>query len=231
MAMDPLLRAGPLAFVDDLDRPVLDESDRHHLGRVVRLRHGDALVVSDGRGAWRPCRFGSSLEVTGEPRRVDPPPVELCVAFTPVKGERSEWTVQKLTEIGVDSIVLLEAERSVVRLRADRADRQIDRLRKVGREAAMQSRRLELPSITGPVDVGSVAARDGAAILDPDGGPSVPLGRSVRTVMVGPEGGWTDGERRMAPAVSIGASVLRAETAALVAGTLMVAGRGAERSR
>ena len=61
----PTGRGGPHAFVDDLDRPVLTPGDEHHLARVLRLRPGDPLTVSDGRGAWRPARFGAPPEPDG----------------------------------------------------------------------------------------------------------------------------------------------------------------------
>ena len=80
--------------------------------------------------------------------RGDPP---LTVAVTPPKGDRLEWLVAKCTEVGVDRIVLLEAERSVVRWRGDRADKQLERLRRIAVEASMQSRRVWLPVLEGPV--------------------------------------------------------------------------------
>src|SRR5690606_9583437 len=94
-ATDPR-RAAALVFVADLDAPVLDPDDRHHLERVRRLRPGTVVVACDGAGAWRPVRLGAVLEPCGTTTTDPPPAVELTVAFTPVKGDRPEWVVQKL---------------------------------------------------------------------------------------------------------------------------------------
>ena len=61
MSGDELRGPAPHAFVADLSAPVLDPDDRHHLERVLRMRAGDRLTVSDGAGAWRACRFGPDL--------------------------------------------------------------------------------------------------------------------------------------------------------------------------
>lgn len=221
-------RGGPHAFVADLDQPELSGEDHHHLERVLRLRRGEPLTVSDGEGRWRPCRFGDELEVVGEVReefRVEPP---LAVAFAPVKGDRPEWVVQKLTELGADRIVVLAADRSVVRWEGERAERHLDRLGKVAREAAMQCRRCHLPRIEGIATVTDVADEPGAVRAEAGGAPP-----SVehRVVLVGPEGGWSDAERGRVPAtVGLADHVLRAETAAVAAATLY-AGLRAERVR
>lgn len=212
---------GPHVFVDDLESPELDDADRHHLARVLRLRDGDPLTVSDGRGHWRPCRFGSVIEPLGvvEVERARQP--ELAVAFAPVKGDRPEWVVQKLTELGVDRIVVMVADRSVVRWDGDRAVRQLARLAKVAREAAMQCRRCHLPWVEGVHGVSALASWPAVVRADAGGGPPDP---AHRVVLIGPEGGWTDAERDLVPmAVGLGDHVLRAETAAVTAGALYTA--------
>jgi len=221
--VDPRLRAGPHVFVADVEHPDLDEDDDHHLGRVLRLRAGAELTVSDGAGRWRPCRFGPVLEPTGDVELVAAPPPTLTVAAALVKGDRPDWMVQKLTEIGIDRIVVLHTERSVVRWDGDRAARQLVRLRKVAREAAMQSRRCWLPAVDGPWPVAEVAGLPGAAPAEPGG---ALLTLATPTVLIGPEGGWSPDElSRMAPGVGIGPSILRTETAALAAAVLLVAAR------
>jgi len=157
---------------------------------VLRLRAGDAVTVSDGAGGRLACRFGPALEPVGEIERVERTEPQVTVAFAVVKGQRPEWAVQKLTELGVDRIVPLLAARSVVRWPAGQAGTQVERLRRVAREASVQSRRVWLP-----------------------------------VVLVGPEGGWSEVELSFAgPArVGLGPAVLRTETAAVVAGTLLCA--------
>lgn len=208
-------------FVADLDRPELEEADAHHLARALRLRPGDALTVSDGAGRWRPARFGPQIEVDGDVVVVPDARPAVTVGLAPVKGQRPEWAVQKLTELGVDAVWLLVADRSVVRWEGERGAGHADRLARVAREAAMQSRRCRLPEIRAGVPVAEALATEGVALAEPGGGPPS-LDRPV--VLVGPEGGWSDGERAAAPAlVGLGATILRAETAAVAAGTLLTA--------
>lgn len=220
MAARALGAAKAHAFVADLAAPALDADDRHHLERVLRLGPGDPVTVADGNGSWRPCRFGDDLEPVGEVV-VDPPPAPaVTVAFTLVKGDRPEWTVQKLTELGVDVIVPMHTERSVVRWTGERAERHVARLRRVAREAAMQSRRSRLPRVEEVAAFAEVAVRPGALLAAP-GGRAPAVGDAV--VLVGPEGGWTDAELDGATTLGLGPTVLRAETAAVAAGVLLTA--------
>jgi 16S rRNA (uracil1498-N3)-methyltransferase len=207
------------AFVADLEHPVLDDRDRHHLERVLRVRTGEDVTVSDGRGGWRACRFGPQLEATGPVRRDGPAQPRLTVAFALTKGERPEWTVQKLTELGVDEIVPFVAQRSVVKWDDEREARNTERLRRIAREASMQSRRTWLPEVSEPVPFAAVAARPAAVLLDGDGGGIPSLDH--RVLLIGPEGGWDESERAAGlPVVGLGPRVLRAETAAVAAAAL-----------
>lgn len=209
-------------FVGSLDDLVLDDDDRHHLERVLRLREGEGVTAADGRGAWRPCTWRSgALAPAGDVVVERPPSPAVTVAFALTKGEKPELTVQKLTEVGVDRIVPFAAGRSVVRWDDAKAARNVERLRRVAREAAMQSRRAFLPEVDDVRSFAEVAALPGAALADAGGDPPS-LARP--TVLVGPEGGWSDEERAAGlPAVALGPHVLRAETAAIVAGALVVA--------
>jgi 16S rRNA (uracil1498-N3)-methyltransferase len=215
---------GPHVFVDDLERPALDPDDHHHLERVLRLRAGDPLTASDGRGRWRACRFGPSPEPAGPVVHVVAPEPEITVAFALTKGERPELAVQKLTELGVDRIACFPATRSVVRWDEQRRSRNVARLRRVAREASMQSRRVRLPAVEVLTDFASAARLPGAALAERSGAaPSL----DHTALLVGPEGGWAPEERALdLPSVALGEQVLRAETAAIVAGALLAALRG-----
>jgi 16S rRNA (uracil1498-N3)-methyltransferase len=214
---------GPHVFVDDLDVPAVSEDDAHHLDRVLRLRAGDPLTAADGAGRWRSVRYGAPLEVAGEVVDVGRPDPPLTVACALVKGERPELVVQKLTELGIDRIAVFAARRSVVRWDDDRAARHLERLRRVAREASMQSRRCWLPEVTGVLTFDEVVALDGVALADRDG---PPLNPSVHALAIGPEGGWDDDEAVAdVPRVGLGRHVLRAETAAIAAGVVLAAAR------
>lgn len=211
------------AFVADPEAPELAPDDRHHLERVLRVRRGEEVTVSDGAGRWRPCRMaaGGVLEPTGDVVVVPRPRPEVAVAVALTKGDRPELAVQKLTELGVDRILPFVAERSVARWEGERAARHVDRLRRVSREAAVQARLAFLPIVTELTDFSAVAALPGAARCDRGGrAPSLDL----PILLVGPEGGWSDAERdHPLPVVGLGPTVVRAETAAIAAGALLTA--------
>ena len=217
-------------FVADLEAPELDEPDRHHLSHALRLRPGEEVTASDGTGRWRRClyatarpgggRSSAALEPEGPVIYEAPLVPAVGVGFVVTKGSRPEWVVQKLTEVGVDRIVPLSSSRSVVRWDNARAERNVERLRRVAREASMQSRRNRLPEVTDTLPFADVAVA-GTALAEA-GGAAPSLERPF--VLVGPEGGWDRTELdRGLPLVGLGPNVLRAETAAVAAGVLLCA--------
>ena len=239
--IDALRHSAAHAFVDQLETPVLSPTDEHHLSRVLRLRDGETVTVSDGRGRYRTCAWANGeVRATGDIVVVPADASRIGVAFVPVKGDRHEWTVQKLTEIGVDEIVLVApTRRSVVRW--SDADKQLRKLAIVAREAAMQSRRVWLPTVSGPTALGELCARPEVAIADPDGAPLATAhaavlrsasATGVSLVVVGPEGGFDDDEiPGSVPRVSLGDTILRAETATLVAATMLSVLRSSSRAK
>lgn len=216
--------AAAQVLVHDPSRPDLSAADAHHLARVLRLQPGETVVAADGRGAWALCRYlgGQRLEPEGLPVHEPAPEPLITVAFAPVKGERSEWVVQKLTELGVDRVIVTTTARSVVRWSGERARAAMERLRRIAAEAACQSRRVWLPEVEGVVPLATLA-ESGLALAEP-GAP--PLGGDRTGVVVGPEGGWDEAELALGwPTVGLGPHVLRAETAAVAAGVLLSAHR------
>jgi 16S rRNA (uracil1498-N3)-methyltransferase len=207
----------------DADLIALDDASEHHLRRVVRLRDGETVGVTDGEGRWRLATVrsaGSTLtlesttDVVVEER---PEPITIAVAIP--KGDRLDWLVQKTTEIGVDRIQLLHAERSVVRWRPEKVATQLARLERIAGEACRQSRRVWRAEIVAPVD--AVAVLADFVVAEPGGRSLAP---GDRAVAVGPEGGWTDTELALAAeTATLGVNVLRTETAAVAASTLCVA--------
>jgi len=233
--VNPVLRhAAAHVIVESLDVPVLTSADEHHLARVLRIRPTDVITVTDGTGRWVESRFvDGALQAVGTVQIADPPPRPadraLTIGCAIPKGDRPEWIVQKLTELGLDRIVLFETARSVVRWDERKRPAQVERLRRVAREAAQQSRRLVLPAVD-VVTWADAVALPAVALAEPGAprgwwgagdGPSTPR---VRSVLVGPEGGFTDEELAVCPErVGLSAGVLRVETAALAAGVLLTA--------
>ncbi len=237
------VRSAAHVFVSDVSSAPIGISSRdvHHLADVLRLRDGETVTASDGRGGWRRCAFrwrGSGsvpcndssgedcvLEPIGQVEMSERPLPLITVGFSLLKGERNEWVVQKLTELGVDKMVPLVANRTVVRWDAQRTRRQMLRLRTVAREAAMQARRVWLPQVCDPGPVSEAAGLLGAtpskiAMLDRSGG-SISLAASA-AVLVGPEGGWSSEELSMGfHLVAVCGTVLRSETAAISAAAIL----------
>jgi 16S rRNA (uracil1498-N3)-methyltransferase len=219
--------AAAQAFVDDPGHPVLSDADAHHLARVLRLRDGEVVIASDGRGRWAQTRWrgGGTLEPLAEAGAVPFEPraePALTVAFAPVKGERPEWVVEKLTELGIDRIVPLLSERGVVRWTGERGKATVERLRRVAREAAAQSRRVWLPEVCDTMRFADLPTlgEPGEVVLAQLSGDRPHV--SQRVVAVGPEGGWSTEELSSGlPTVGFGLSVLRAETAAVTAAALL----------
>ncbi len=213
-------------IVADISDPVLGAPDAHHLETVLRLRPGELVGVTDGRGGYALCVYAGrgAVRVDGPVLREQARRPKVTVGFAPVKGDRPEWAVQKLTELGVDRIVAFDSARCVVRWDAARADRHLERLRRVARSALMQSRQCWLPDIELAPSWRTLLTEAGpseVALAQP-GAPG--MGPEVRTVLVGPEGGWSDDELSDAPAtIGLGPAVLRTETAAVAAGVLLAA--------
>lgn len=227
-------RALPRALVDTLasGELTITGDEHHYLFRVRRLTIGDAIEVADADGRVAVARVRSiaadaAVVVVDAIAAAPGPRLRVTVLQALIKGERMEWCIEKLAEVGADEIVLIDTARAVVRLEGDRAEARRARLESVARAAARQSRQ-GMPTVVGPMGfVAALAATSAATRLVchpaahdrplawPSGTPSV-------AILVGPEGGLTADEVDRAVAsgyqpVSLGAGVLRAETAGVVA--------------
>jgi 16S rRNA (uracil1498-N3)-methyltransferase len=214
-------------------RAVLVGDEARHLARVLRARVGDTVTVFAGGGVEWPARVAAigrdEVAVEVGPPRHDPPaagpPLALAVALP--KGERQKWLVEKLTELGVARLVPLVTERGV----AEATPATAARLARTVIEACKQCGRNTLLEIGPPAE--PTAFLQGlppgalAILADPIGmaldeavGAAAAAGASAVAALVGPEGGFTDGEIATATAagcrrVSLGRHVLRVETAAI----------------
>lgn len=196
------------------------------IGKVLRMKRGDELVLADGSGKERKCKIehvgGDLVRV----REISPPEkgtmpsrkVTLCCAV--LKKENFEWASQKATEAGVSRIIPVLTERTV------KSGIRRDRLEKIVREAAEQSGRSDIPSLSEPISFSeAVSLHDPSRILfDFSGEDILSLQGKVAQeclVLSGPEGGWTAEELDHAReegwyAAHLGPFALRAESAALV---------------
>lgn len=212
----------------------LDADQVRYLSRVLRLRVGDSVVVFDGLGS----EYSASITSLGKSNAtllVDEKTVATTESDLKVhlvqgvsRGERMDFVVQKATELGVKRITPVLTEFGVVKLDAKRAEKRREHWQKVAASACEQCGRVRLPLIDVPLPLkhwfGNKAERvDTELILKP--GAPTPLTRieAPKTkvcVLIGPEGGFSDGEFEDAAiagfrAVSLGPRVLRTETAAV----------------
>lgn len=221
-----------------------DDDQAHQIRRVLRLRPGDRVLALDGLGlqyevvleevthARVTGLISAKAEASGEPT------ARLTLFQSLLKREKFEWVLQKGTEIGIAAFVPVITRRSLVRDAEDVRPEKLDRWRRIIKEAAEQSGRGLLPSLTAPIPFEAAApealAQDRTLIAW--------TGESQRTVrralegssegaeialMIGPEGGFEREEVDEAIAygvlpVTLGRRILRTETAAIVGAALIL---------
>jgi 16S rRNA (uracil1498-N3)-methyltransferase len=211
-----------------------------HITRVLRLRVGQTLTLFNGQGgeylATIDRAHGGEVSVSASEHaaieRESPFPLTLAQGVS--RGERMDLVVQKATELGVTRLIPLLTERSVVRLDAQQADRKFNHWRAVAIAACEQCGRNRLPEVSLPAQLREflrqpAAGRGTQLLLSPEAThriEDVPRPEAGATVLIGPEGGLADEEQQDALAagfiaVRLGPRVLRTETAAIAALTLL----------
>jgi 16S rRNA (uracil1498-N3)-methyltransferase len=227
-------------FVDRIagDHAALHGQDAHHLARVLRAEPGQRYEITDGAAL---C-LAEIVEAT--PREVifrvvetldaaaPLPPIVLVAAL--IKFDRFEWMIEKVTELGVKAVIPVDAARSEDGLLKAAAKR-VDRWRKIARESSQQSRRVRVPEIRDAIRLSEALRGPFSLKIRLEENPGAPPllesaqawdRRSDLAIAIGPEGGWTDEERATMESLgwqpaSLGATVLRAETAAIAAAAVV----------
>ena len=222
------------------NRAWLTGSNAEHLARVLRAKPGQQFDIA----AAGLLRTGTVISISpdevefelGEPLS-SPPLPQISVFLSIFKFDRMEWAIEKLTELGVATIFPLVARRTEAHL-AKAAEKRVERWRKITHEAAQQARRIEPPQIASPRPLKSaIRSVEGARIVLSEVEESVSLklalgeARPPISVALGPEGGWTSEELLLFQesgwkAASLGNTILRAETAAIVAVAVVMAEKG-----
>ncbi len=228
----------------------LDAEQSHYLTRVLRLGGGAALHVFNGRdGEWSAVIEGVSgkhaaLAIRAQRREQPQTAAHLSLAFSPLKKTRTDFIVEKATELGVSLI------QPVITARTQSARVRADRLQKIALEAAEQTERLDVPDVRSSLSLAAFLEganrRHTLFFCDEagdapgekwggEGGRAQPMlraleaagpGPGLATILVGPEGGFTPEERASLRAldfvmpVTLGQNILRAETAVVSALTL-----------
>jgi 16S rRNA (uracil1498-N3)-methyltransferase len=231
----------PRLFVDQLLSDglqiSLEGAPANYLGAVLRLGEGAQVKLFDDRsGEWL-----GVIEEAGKRRvrlrisqhlRPREQPADLWLLFAPIKRGRIDWLVEKATELGVSRLQPVLTRRTIV----DRLN--LERLRAHAIEAAEQCERTALPELLDPVKLDALlqqwsSDRD-LLFADEAGGTNIAEASAARpaAILIGPEGGFMDDERRMiasvpsARPVSLGPNILRADTAALAAVSVWMAASG-----
>jgi len=224
----------------------LRDSERDHLVRVLRLKPGDLVVGFDNTG----LEYTSVIlkiedkSVTCRILSTDHPDVEAHTSVYIVaglsKGEKMEWVIQKGTELGMEGLVPLRAKRSVMHLEGSKAQERVVRWQKIASEASKQSHRVQEPKILEVCDWKDLAERlphDTQWLIPYEEEKTQRLASVLDTldserpiaILIGPEGGFDEGEVALAQAklgaqsVSLGPRILRTETAALATLTMVLA--------
>jgi 16S rRNA (uracil1498-N3)-methyltransferase len=228
------------------DRVVVDGDAHHHLGRVLRLRRGDKVVVFDGQGTEIDAEVAevgpkTTALVLGERRRGNASAALTRITLLQglARGEKMDWIIQKTCELGVARVVPVLTGRTVAAPAQAATRRQ--RWERIAREAARQSGRADVPTIEAPtplkaaldtIDPGDLrlafweAAGAGAEAATRPLRAALPTTPRPTTLLVGPEGGFSAEEMGQAQTagfitVGLGPRILRTETAAVVAVALL----------
>ena len=233
----------------DTGQPLpLSEADVHHAVDVLRLRVGEAIeVVTPDERVWRASvtkatRHGVFAAAVEEVVGGKPPRVTLFQGVA--KGENMDDIVRQAVEIGAEEIVPVLTARSVVQLDRRKAAQRAERWRRVATAAAKQAKRTIVPPVADPVRLRDalplLSAYDGAVVLWEESG-GLGIADAVRgcaaspdariAVLVGPEGGLAAEEVAAMEAIgattaSLGPTILRTETAAIVALALAIGALG-----
>jgi 16S rRNA (uracil1498-N3)-methyltransferase len=206
--------------VTDPATPVLSETDNHHLYRVLRARAGEEIVVTNGAGAWSFARVSDhTLERVSEVV-VDDPDSVAELYLVPLKAERSEWAVAKAVELGVTRITPILSEHMATG-KGFSLDKTIAKWHRIADAAVGQSRRTYDVVVAAPLSLSDVPAH--VAVADFEGTGAL---TGVSAIAIGPEGGWSKDEWGSGRTrLGLGTTVLRGETAAVAAATLLVHNR------
>ena len=219
----------------------LPEAAAYHVSRVLRLREGATITAFDGSGADFRCEI---LAVKGDDVRVRVGPRSAGLAESPLRitlvqavsrSERMDWTLQKATELGVRTIAPVLSARSVERLDERQAEKKMRHWQAIVAAACEQCGRSKVPHVAAPVtlrDHLANARKEGLRLVLSPSAPGSLAGLTSLPnkveLLIGPEGGLDDDELLAAQKASfmpvrLGPRVLRTETAAVVALTVLQA--------
>lgn len=215
------------------DELELVSAQAHYVRDVLRLGVGTVVEVFDGQGNAARATLthvdSAAVRARLDERYRGEPAAAVTIAMATPKGDRADWAVEKLTELGVTRLVWLVCERSVAVPRED--GKKLARWVRLAEAAASQSGRSDIPTIEAPTQFAEAVAELGGGVIAHMGGE--PLAKLMasrpeipRVCLIGPEGGFTSSELEIAESagysrVGLARHVLRSETAAMAAAVAM----------
>ena len=209
-------------FVDSLsvEIPELGAEEYQHATKSLRIRDGEQIRLTDGKGKLAIAEFGEPLKII-ELWSAKPVQPVIHVVQALAKGDRDELAVQTSTELGAAKFTPWQSERSIIRWDEKKAAKGVGRWQSIANEATKQSHQAWVPLVTSLARNTDFAITGQLIVLDPDAEQSL-TSMSIEnevTLVVGPEGGISDNElqnlvARGAQLASLGNSVFRTSTAA-----------------
>ena len=212
----------------------LEEEPAHHLRHVLRMRTGNQIILFDNSGDEYQAHLDQVTKqgvtaLSGKKLRHETESqlmIHLIIGIS--RGERMDLVLQKATELGVTHITPCLTQRCVVKLDNKKRANRMTHWRRIIISACEQSGRCRLPLLDEPVELSTAIAQqnsDLALVLDPGGKQpisEIPPPKSSVSILIGPEGGLSDGERDQALqqgflGLRLGPRILRTETAPLAA--------------
>ena len=217
-------------------RVILTDDDVFHLTKVMRARSGDNIeVVSDGMLYLAEVNRTRPLEISivKKLKENNELPNDIILIASLIKGEKMDLVLQKATELGASEIVLLQTERTVVKIKTDDKEVKFKRFNKILKEAAEQSKRERIPALYRLIDIQGLRTIEAdVKMIAYEGvsGSASSFNKILETIkpkqkvaiVIGPEGGFSNKEIEVAThngykKVSLGKRILRAETASMYA--------------
>ena len=232
--MNRIVRVFTHSLPPESTQTLLEGETAHYLLKVLRVKTGQSLELFDGKGHSVYAEVGEvgrrelAVQTQARVRSDNRSTCLIVIGLGVIKLERFEWALQKLTELGVDEIQPIAAEFSDGRL-VEGFTKKRERFEKILQAACEQSLRSHLPTLHDPQPLN--AWSHGGAILAPGGQAGWPAANAPSAVLIGPEGGWSETEldtahRLELSFIGLGPRILRAETAAIAAATLIQTTQG-----
>lgn len=222
------------------DIVTLSDNASAHATRALRLQLGDSLDLFNGDGHDYQCVLSSTsktaatAEIKLKTLNSNESPLQITLLQGISSGTRMDYTIQKATELGVTNIQPLATERSVVKLSAERAEKRLAHWQNIVHSACEQCGRATIPAVLAPLSLNQWLAKEATTVsarilLNPVGATrlaDLSLNHASIALLIGAEGGLTEAEIQLASqhgfkSVVLGPRILRTETAALTAITVM----------